>query len=171
MLIRLFWAFFKVGALAIGGSYTFYPLLEREIVKNYGWLSMEEFINVAGVSQAAPGPISIKYAVYVGYEVAGITGIIVASLGIMLPAVILMMLVVKGFSRYQNHPGFDGFLRGVRLATLGLILFFAWEMSTALTPELKGIFLAAAAFLGLLAFNLPPGFVLIFGGILGLTIF
>ncbi|HAH21030.1 MAG TPA: chromate transporter, partial [Candidatus Omnitrophica bacterium] len=74
ILFKLFFSFLRVGFFAIGGAYSFLPLIEKEVVQKYGWLSKEEFLEVLGMVNIFPGAISIKYATYTGYKIAGIWG-------------------------------------------------------------------------------------------------
>src|SRR3989338_5276217 len=89
ILIRLFVSFLKIGLLAIGGAYSFLPLLEKEIVEKYHWLTKDEFLDVMVAVKIFPGAISIKYATYTGYKLSGILGAIVANLGNLAGPVIL----------------------------------------------------------------------------------
>jgi len=169
-MLHLFWAFLKVGFLSLGGGYVFYPLLKEEVVHNYGWLTVEEFTEVTGITQFVPGAISIKFASYVGYRVGGIVGVAVAILGVILPPVIIIILLASFLSKYQHYPIFDSALKGVKFATLGLILFFAYQLASSISPEGKG-FLLTGLVLGGLILDVPPGVMIIIGSLIGIIIF
>ena len=96
ILIELFLAFLRIGLFAIGGAYSFLPLIEREVVQRYQWLTKGEFLDVLGAVRVFPGAISIKYATYTGYKVAGILGVVVANVGNLLaPAVLIIFVLGK----------------------------------------------------------------------------
>ena len=171
MLLQLFWAFFKVGILSLGGGYVFYPLMEQEIVENYGWLTAEEFIEITGITQVAPGAISVKYASYVGYDVAGIPGAVVSLMGIILPPSLIVIAIAIPYAKYSDTGIFESLLQGVQFATLGLILYFAWEIANSLSFGARGIFITLGIFGSLVFFNIPAGLMIIMGGLLGIMLF
>ncbi len=171
MLFQLFWAFFKVGILSLGGGYVFYPLMEQEIVENYGWLTAEEFIEVTGIIQVSPGAISVKYAAYVGYEVAGILGAIVSLLGIILPPALIVIAIAIPYAKYSDGTISSSLLKGIQFATLGLVLYFAWDIASSLSLGFRGIFITLGIFASLVLFNIPAGFMVIIGGVLGIILF
>ena len=94
--IELFISFFKVGSFSFGGAFSLIPLIEKEVVQNHNWLSQDDFLKVLGMAEVFPGAISIKFATYTGYKVAGIPGAIVANLGnFIMPATIIMALIQR----------------------------------------------------------------------------
>src|SRR3989304_7583601 len=93
VLLNLFFTFFKIGLFAVGGAYSFLPLVKNEVVENHHWLSNEEFAEMSGITQIFPGAISIKYATYTGYKMGGIPGVILAIIGSVLAPAILILLV------------------------------------------------------------------------------
>ena len=82
VMFKLFMAFLKIGLFAFGGAYSFLPLIQTEVVQNHHWLNESEFLEVAGITKLFPGAISIKFAIYTGYKVAGIPGAVIASFGL-----------------------------------------------------------------------------------------
>ena len=87
--LQLFLSFLKVGAFSFGGGYAALPLIQDEIVTNHQWLSQQEFTDLITISQMTPGPIAINSATFVGNQIAGIPGGIVATLGSVFPSIIL----------------------------------------------------------------------------------
>lgn len=170
MILQLFWVFFKIGILSLGGGYVFYPLVEQEVVENYGWLTVEEFVEITGITQVVPGAISVKYAAYVGYRVAGIVGSAAAILGVILPPAVIIILLLTLLVRYQQHPLFESLLTGVRFATVGLVLYFAYEVLSSVGIEARGVLLSAGVFVALLL-NIPPAVMIILGGLMGIIVF
>ncbi len=169
-MLQLFWAFFKIGLLSLGGGYVFYPLVEQEVVENYGWLTVEEFVEITGITQVVPGAISVKYAAYVGYRVAGIAGSAAAILGVILPPAVIIILLLTVLVRYQQHPVFDSLLTGVRFATVGLVLYFSYQVLSSVGIEIRGVLLSLVVFISLLL-NVPPALMIVAGGVLGIIIF
>src|SRR3989338_7514087 len=117
VLVNLFLAFFRVGLLAIGGAYSFLPLIEKEVVERYHWLTKEEFLDISGIVQIFPGAISIKYATYTGYKMAGFLGAIIANLGNILAPVILIAFASALYLRYKQVPRIKFAFEAIRIAS------------------------------------------------------
>jgi chromate transporter len=121
-LIDLFLSFLKVGSFSFGGAYSLIPLIETEVVKNHAWLTNDEFLKVLGMVEVFPGAISIKYATYTGYKVAGVAGVIVANIGNMFTPVLLIWLATYFYSLVEkNKFVFRGF-EGIKYAIIGMII-------------------------------------------------
>ena len=102
ILVKLFLSFLRIGLFGIGGAYSFLPLIEKEVVAKYQWLTKEEFFDVLGMVKMFPGAISIKYATYTGYKIAGIPGAIMANLGNIIGPAILIIAASFIYSKYKN---------------------------------------------------------------------
>ncbi len=96
-LLKLFWAFFKIGAFTIGGGYAMLPLIQREVVDENNWLTTEEFIDILAIAEVTPGPVAVNTSTYVGYKVAGIKGAMFCTLGTILPSFTIILLFVNFF--------------------------------------------------------------------------
>lgn len=131
-LAALYLVFFKFGLLCFGGGYILIPLLQSELVEGRGVLKAQEFADLVSVAQVTPGPIGINTATYVGFTQHGVFGAVLATIGIVTPTLVMVILAAKLLKRYHSSVPIQGFLRGMRPASLGLIfaaaLIFA-EMS------------------------------------------
>jgi chromate transporter len=125
ILLKLFVAFLKIGLFAVGGAYSFLPLLEKEVVQNHRWLDQSEFLEVVGMAEVFPGAISIKFATYTGYKVAGLPGAIVANIANLFPPALLMIVAALAYSRYKGIPSVKGALEMVRYAVAAMIIAIA----------------------------------------------
>ena len=123
-LLEIYWAFFKFGLLCFGGGYMLVPLLSAELVGTGPGdpLTPEAFANLVSIAQVTPGPIGINTATYVGFTQQGILGACLGTLGIVTPAVFLVILAVKLLKRYETSIPVQGFLAGMRPASFGLVL-------------------------------------------------
>ena len=119
--LYLFLEFFKIGLFTFGGGYAMIPLV-KEVVLKYGWLTEEGFYNFIGVCESTPGPIAINMATFVGAEQGGILGSVVATLGVVLPSFIIILLVASLLKRFIKNKYVQAFLKGVKPVVLGLIL-------------------------------------------------
>lgn len=126
--LRLYWIFFKVGLFAIGGGLAAIPLIQDEVVER-GWITAAQFTDMIAVSESTPGPIGVNIATYVGFSQYGVLGSIVASIGIVTPSVIIIILVSKFIMGFRDNKYVDGMFNGVRPAVTGLILSAAYTVA------------------------------------------
>ena len=120
-LVTLFTTYLKIGFFGFGGGYAMLSLIHSEVVVRNGWLTNGEFADIVAISQMTPGPIAINSATYIGYEVAGVVGSMVATIAVCLPALTLMMLITHYFLRLQNNRFVKGAVAGMRPVVVGMI--------------------------------------------------
>ena len=168
ILLKLFLAFFKVGLFAIGGAYSFLPLMEKEVVRNHGWVGESEFLEVTGMVEIFPGAISIKFATYTGYKVAGIPGAIVANVANLLPPVLFMMLASLLYTRFGGARSVGAALHMVRYAVFAMIVAIAIKLvDTSHLLDLKVLPVVVVSFLLLTLTKVHPAFVIIGAALYG----
>ncbi|MCM0651044.1 chromate transporter [Clostridium swellfunianum] len=117
----MFYSFFKIGAFTIGGGYAMIPLIEKEVVDKKQWVSREDFLDMLALAQSAPGPIAINTAVFVGYKMAGIPGMIFTVLGSVLPSFLIILIVAAFFAGIKDNQGVERAFKGIRPAVVALI--------------------------------------------------
>ncbi len=120
ILAKLFYIFLKVGLFAFGGGYVILPLIYQEIRK-FGLMTPAEFSDIVALSQMTPGPISVNAATYVGFKSAGLAGAVVATIGVVLPCMIITLLIIAFLVKFKSSPAIKSILVGIRPATVGLI--------------------------------------------------
>ncbi len=120
ILLQLFYEFFKTGLFAIGGGLATLPFL-RVMADNTGWFTYEQLADMVAVSESTPGPIGINMATYVGYTTAGIPGSIIASLAVVLPSIIIVLLLARVLRAYSQSGLVQSVFYGLRPASVGLI--------------------------------------------------
>ena len=129
ILLRLFFTFLKIGAFAFGGGYAVLPLITQYVVEENGWLTVSELTDLVSLSQMTPGPIAINSATFIGTKVAGLPGAVVATLGNVLPQLILMMaLGYLLFSRSGELKPLEKILKGLKPAIVGLVAIATIQM-------------------------------------------
>ena len=121
ILLDLFIGFLKVGCFAFGGAYGAIPLI-RDVVLSYGWLSDEMLTYMIAVSESTPGPIMVNLATYVGSSQAGLTGSLIATLAVVLPSFIIVLLVTALLETALNNPYIQALLRGLKPCMIGIVL-------------------------------------------------
>lgn len=132
IFLMLFIEFFKVGLFTFGGGFAMIPLIE-DIVVSYGWLTEAEFYNLIGICESTPGPVAINMATYIGSEQGGLFGSFCATLGVVLPSFIIIVLIAAILKNFTENRFFRGFIRGVKPVVAALIL------ATGTTLLLKNI--------------------------------
>ncbi len=126
--IRLLTSFIKIGAFSFGGGYAMIPLIQKEIERR-GWLGMSEFVDIIGIAEMTPGPIAVNSATFVGYKVAGIFGGMIATIGVAMPSLVIIMIVSRYFFKHKDHPLSKTILQGIRPVVCGLIIAAALFVS------------------------------------------
>ena len=121
ILFELFIGFLKVGCFAFGGAYGAIPLI-RDVVLSYGWLDDEMLTYMIAVSESTPGPIMVNLATYVGSLRAGIPGALVATLAVVLPSFLIILLVTALLKTFLKNPYVQAVLRGLKPCMIGIII-------------------------------------------------
>ncbi len=119
--LLLFLEFFKIGLFCFGGAFGMLPLIEQAVIK-YGWLTESEFYNFVGICESTPGPIAVNIATYVGSVQGGLLGSICATIGVVLPSFLIILLIASILKRFTDNRFFKGFIRGVNPVITALIL-------------------------------------------------
>ena len=151
--LQLFLTFFEIGLFTFGGGYAMISLI-REKALAFGWLTEEELLNMIAVSESTPGPIAVNMATFVGSTQGGILGSLVATLGVVLPSFIIILLISALIGNFLKYKGVQAFLGGVRPCVVALILATAVTMllstllnittvSGGVAPDVKGIIILA----------------------------
>lgn len=170
LLLRLFWVFLRIGFFAVGGAYSFLPLLEKDIVQKYSWLSKEEFLEVLSMVKIFPGAISVKYATYVGLKTAGFWGAVAANAGNLLAPVGIIVFASYFYSKYKNLPRLAGAFNTVQLVVFAMIIAVAFQtisVDKLIIP--KNIIVIVISFFLFIYTNIHPALIIICGWFFGLA--
>ena len=195
LLLQIAWTFFVIGAFTIGGGYAMLSLLQNEVVVTHGWMTEGTFADVVAISQMTPGPIGINAATYVGYDVLyqasglhllGLAGSAVATLALILPSFIIVLLIVKFYTKFRGSTLYEGTMGWLRPTVVGLIAAAAVILVVKVTwagcvPTLsvvrdnfadwKSWLLLAGAFAAGMWGKVNPILIIIAGAILGLLLY
>ncbi len=120
ILMKLYWAFFKIGALGFGGGMAIVGMI-YDTIRGFVSMTPSQYADIVAIAQVTPGPVAVNTATYVGYQVGGIFGSFIATLGVATPAFILVAIVASMINRYKESKVVQGALEGIRPATVGLI--------------------------------------------------
>lgn len=161
--LKLFLTFFEIGLFTFGGGYAMISLI-REKALTLGWLTEEELLNMIAVSESTPGPIAVNMATFVGSTQGGLLGSLVATLGVVLPSFIIILLISALIRNFLKYKGVQAFLGGVRPCVIALILATAVTMllstllgvttvSDGFSIDIRGIVVLAILFVIALVFK------------------
>ncbi|MGN0363260.1 MAG: chromate transporter [Bilifractor sp.] len=120
--LELFLAFLQIGAFSFGGGYAAMPLIQAQVIDKYHWMTQKDFTDLVTISQMTPGPIAVNGATFVGHQVAGIPGAIVATIGVILPSCIFVTILAYFYTKYRKMAMLQGILQTLRPAVVALIL-------------------------------------------------
>ncbi len=141
LLLKLYFIFFKIGLFSVGGGLATLPFLQQEIVLKYGWITSEELMNMIAISESTPGPIGINTATYVGYSTAGVFGGLMATLGMVTPSIIIIVIIAHYFAKFSEEPLVKSAFYGIRPAVAGLIGAVGFQLARIelFSPESYGL--------------------------------
>lgn len=118
--LTLFWTFFKIGLFTFGGGYAMLPLIQSEVAA-HGWMGSAELVNFVAVSESTPGPFAVNISTYVGTRLAGIPGAFCATLGVVLPSFVIILIVAHCYEKFRTNRIVRGCMEGLKPGVVGLI--------------------------------------------------
>ncbi|WP_211748792.1 chromate transporter [Paenibacillus sp. Marseille-Q4541] len=177
MIWELFLVFIKVGLLSFGGGYAVIPMIQHEAIAG-GWLSEMEFQEVVSIAGMSPGPVATNTATLLGYRVSGMEGAIAATLGMVLPSFILIIMISIFFYRVRDSKWMKTVFYGLRPVIAGLIAYaaihfgFMGNSDTFFTWQTFGtVIIVVIALFGLVKHKMHPLTIIVASGILGVAFF
>jgi chromate transporter len=120
MLLELFLIFLKIGAFTFGGGYAMIAMIQYE-AEQHGWLTQSELVDFVALSESTPGPLAVNMATFVGIRTGGIPGAVIATLGIVLPSFIIILIIAGCFERFRKSKAVKGVMSGLKPAVVGMI--------------------------------------------------
>lgn len=154
MIWQLMLAFLQVGAFSVGGGYAAMPLIESLTVTNHGWLTAAEFADLVTIAEMTPGPIALNAATFVGMRMAGLPGALAATLGCVLPSIVIVSLLSWLYLRFKSGQAMQTVLATLRPVVVALIASAAISLIQVACTASSGGFSAPGLVLMLAAFVL-----------------
>ena len=128
IFLRLFLVFLEIGAVSFGGGYGMIPLIREQAISN-GWLTEDELLDIVAVAESTPGPIAVNAATFIGSRQGGFFGALCATLGVVLPSFVCILVIAAVIHGFMKYKGVQAFLTGVRPCVVALILATAATLS------------------------------------------
>ena len=166
ILWLLFYEFFKIGLFAIGGGAVTIPFL-FDLSDKYQWFSKEQLVDMIAVSQSTPGPIGVNMATFAGFQVEGVVGGVIATFGLVLPSLIIVIMVAKILRKYVNTPCWIEIMQAIRPVVLMLILHASLGLFELSVNNLYRLCFAGLFFLMVYFYKKSPIFYILLSGVLG----
>ena len=161
--------FFKIGLLAIGGGLVTVPFL-FDLADKYDWFTKTELANMIAISESTPGPIGVNMATFAGFSAEGLIGGIIATISLVFPSVIIMILIAKMMNKYSCNVRVKDVLRGIRPAVLALILFAGLELGKIVIVDVKNVLFLVIVLAMMRIWKKSPIFYLCLSAVLGILI-
>ena len=180
--LQLFVSFLQIGLFSFGGGYAAMPLIQHQVVELHPWLTMTQFADIMTIAEMTPGPIAINSATFVGIQVAGIPGAVIATVGCVIPSCIIVMTLAYVYFRFRNLTMVQGVLGGLRPAVVSMIasagiglVLLAFFGAHTLPADLSGISYVSVAifligFVVLRKWKVNPMYVMGGAGVLGVAL-
>jgi chromate transporter len=169
--LELFLAFLKMGCITFGGGYAMIPIVERELIKKRGWVTMDEVMDYYTIAQITPGIIAVNLSTFVGYKRKGPLGGITATTGFVLPGITLIVLAAFFISSIEDYPLVTHAFAGIRIAVGALILDTVIKMVKGIFKDWKALIFYIIAFILSTAFSVSPMFIILGAALIGLFIY
>ena len=163
-------SFFKIGIMTFGGGYAMLPMLQRELVENRKWVTEEEILNYFAIGQCTPGVIAVNTATFVGYKRCKIPGAIFATIGVVLPSMIIIIVIAAVLSNFAHIPAVQHAFAGIRIAVSALIVASVIKLIKTNVKSIAQIIIAVAAFVLVAVFGQNPVFAVIGAAVAGLCL-
>ena len=163
-------SFFKIGIMTFGGGYAMLPMLQRELVENRKWVTEEEILNYFAIGQCTPGVIAVNTATFVGYKRRKIPGAIFATIGVVLPSMIIITVIAAVLSNFAHIPAVQHAFAGIRIAVSALIVASVIKLIKTNIKSIAQIIIAVAAFVLVAVFGQNPVFAVIGAAVAGLCL-
>ena len=153
-LLTIFLTFFKIGLFTFGGGYAMIAVIEREIVEKKKWIQHDEYMDVVAIAESTPGPIAINSATYIGYKVGGFIGALFATLGVIVPAFVIIVLISIFYEQFIKITLVKHAFHGIQACVAFLILSAGLKMFKKLNKKVLNVVLFSLTLLGIVAFTL-----------------
>ena len=173
MLFKLFITFLKIGLFTFGGGYAMIPLIKEEVVEKKKWITNDEMLEIIAIAESTPGPIAINMATYIGYKNRKILGSICATLGVVLPSMVIIILISLIYNRFITNEYVKYAFVGIKCAVAILILKAGIQMIMKADKKIMFIILLLLAvalmlLIEIFSWHISTIFIILGGGIIGI---
>lgn len=166
-LVKIFFIFFKIGIFTIGGGLVMLPIMHNEFVEKQKWVDDDTMTDIFAVAQALPGVVALNSSMYIGYELYGVFGAVVAAVGISLPSVICILVIFFALTGVGDNVYLAKFYLGVRSAVVALITIAAYKLGKKSVVDMFGVIAALFGIAATLFLKLDVPYIVLICGFSG----
>jgi chromate transporter len=170
IILNLFFSFFKIGLFGFGGGYAMLSLIQNEVVSR-SWMTNQEFIDIIAIAQITPGPVSVNTATFVGYRTGSYLGAVIATVGLITPSFILVMILAYLIRTRTNSMFTNTLLSYLKPVIVALIAGAAINISTVSMTDIPGVAIAVVTFLLLWKTKVHPILLIVCSGVAGMILY
>ena len=146
------------------------PIFEREFVTNRGWITSEDMLNYVAISQSTPGVIAVNMATFIGYRRRGLLGALCATLGVIIPSIIVITIIAAFISNFSEYLYVQKALAGINIAVAVILTSAVWELGKKSIVDIIGFILALLAFLSVVVFKINSIWLILFSLVVGIAV-
>ena len=169
LLFKIFATFFKIGGFTFGGGYAMIPLIQKEAVEKNKWVTDDDILEIIAIAESTPGPIAINSATFVGYRACGVLGSFFATLGVVLPSFLVILVISFVLRQFQELRAIQYAFQGIRAGVLALLFKALWGMYKKTPKGWVSYVVMAGAFLATAFLNVNVLYVIIGCAVFGLV--
>ncbi len=167
-LVKIYLEFFKIGAVTFGGGQAMLPIIQRELVTNLHWITMKNFLYFVSIAQVTPGPIAVNMATFIGYNMKGFWGAIIATFGVASPSFAIIVLIASVMHNLSKTAVYRAFISGVKPVIIALLIGAIYLIIHGSFHSAVPFILATIAFIVFAKFKINAFLLLIGMGIIGI---
>ncbi len=170
MYLELFITFLKLGLFTIGGGMAMIPLLKDEMVNKKKWLTEDEMLDCLSISQGLPGVIAVNMATYIGYRKKGPSGSLIATVGVIIPSFVAIILVIEVLEQVSGNLYVKGAIAGIKAVATGLILLATYQVGSHALRSALHYIMAITTFIAVGILSVNAVYAIIAGCVIGIVI-
>lgn len=171
-LLKLFLVFFKIGVFTVGGGYAMIPFVQKEAVEVHKWISPTFFSEIIALDTVTPGPLAVNLATFVGYKVNGVLGAVIATLGVVLPSLIIVTVIASLYFVFRENKAFQAVMQGLKPAVVALIIAAVVHLLQAKSiTDIRGLGIALVVLVGVVWFRINPIYLVSLSAIAGYVLY
>lgn len=169
-IIKLYLSFAKIGTFTFGGGLAMMPMMQKELIEKKGWITEDELIDYYAVGQSTPGIVAINVATFVGYKIGGVLGGIFATLGVVTPSLVIIMILAGAISSISDYPIVQKALQGINVSVAALLTYTVVNLGKKSIKNIWNLVFAIIAFILVFIFKAPTVVIILSSLVVGVLI-